>query len=90
MLLSLSFARPSRDHPGGYQTLRAALGDIRLQMGTFSCPDGIWAVGLVLFFFFYRVSHLTRVRSLTIQPVREVKSRVKLHSIYETLREENR
>lgn len=52
MLLSLSFARPSRDHPGGYQTLRAALGDIRLQMGTFSCPDGIWAVGLVLFFFF--------------------------------------
>lgn len=50
MLLSLSFARPSRDHPGGYH---AALGDIRLQMGTFSCPDGIWAVGLLLFFFFF-------------------------------------
>lgn len=58
---------------------------IRLQMGMFSCTDGIWAVRL-LCVFFHRVSHLTRVRSLTIQPVCEVKSWVKLHSIYETLR----
>lgn len=63
--------------PGWYQ---AANGHVFMSWWDLGCRIAAF------FFFFHWVSHLTRVRSLTIQPVREVKSWVKLHSIYETLR----
>lgn len=60
------------------------------RMGMFSCTDGIWAVKQLGFdfcwvFFFTEWATWCKVRRLTLQPVCKVKSRVKLHSIYETL-----